>query len=161
MLWPALPSTPLSAVDTHVWTLACKYYTPHLRGKSLTKKVHVEVQAAFVQRFGAYAGWAHNSLFIGQLASTRDKVPALATSGGGSGKRKGGGSEESSSASEASEEEEDDGGASDGSEYSPAEPPEGGLLPETPPGADAPPVAGVAKGRPAMARQPRKRAAKK
>lgn len=137
-------------MDTHVWTLACKYYTPHLRGKSLTKKVHAEVQAAFVQRFGAYAGWAHNSLFIGQLASTRDKVPALATGSGG--KRKAGGSE-GSSASEDSEEEAG-GGASDGSEYSPAEPPSGGLLPDTPPGADAPP----ATGRPA--RQPRKRAAK-
>lgn len=35
---------PAAAVDTHVWALACKYYTPHLRNKSLTKKVHVEVQ---------------------------------------------------------------------------------------------------------------------
>jgi hypothetical protein len=142
-------------VDTHVWTLACKYYTPHLRGKSLTKKVHLEVQAAFVQRFGAYAGWAHNSLFIGQLASTRDKVPALATGGGGGGsKRKAGGNEESSG-----NEDSEEGGGGSGSEYSPAEPPKGGLLPDTPPGADAPQAAGVAKGRPA--RQPRKRAAKK
>lgn len=44
------------AVDTHVWALATKYYTPHLRGKTLTKKVHAEVQAAFVDRFGPYAG---------------------------------------------------------------------------------------------------------
>jgi hypothetical protein len=71
-------------VDTHVWALACKYYTPHLRSKSLTKKVHGEVQAALEQRFGPYAGWAHNALFIAELASTRDKVPAL---GGGSKRR--------------------------------------------------------------------------
>ncbi|KAI3435875.1 hypothetical protein D9Q98_001933 [Chlorella vulgaris] len=68
-------------VDTHVFSLACKYYTPHLRSKSLTKKVHGEVQQALVTRFGPYAGWAHNALFIAELATTRDKVPAL---GGGS-----------------------------------------------------------------------------
>lgn len=27
-------------VDTHVWALACKYYTPQLRGKTLTAKMH-------------------------------------------------------------------------------------------------------------------------
>lgn len=39
-------------VDTHVWALATRYYTPHLRGKALTKKVHGEVQTAFVERCG-------------------------------------------------------------------------------------------------------------
>lgn len=61
-------------VDTHVWKLACKYYAPHLRGKSLTKKVHDEVAAAFQKRFGAYAGWAHNTLFISELASMKGKL---------------------------------------------------------------------------------------
>lgn len=37
-------------VDTHVWALATRYYTPHLKGKSLTKKVHQEVQDAFAAR---------------------------------------------------------------------------------------------------------------
>jgi 3-methyladenine DNA glycosylase/8-oxoguanine DNA glycosylase len=38
-------------VDTHVWQLAVRHYTPHLRGaKSLTKKVQAEVQEAFVAR---------------------------------------------------------------------------------------------------------------
>lgn len=47
-------------------------------------------QAAFVERFGPYAGWAHNTLFISELASTRDKVPAIGASskGRGAGKRK-------------------------------------------------------------------------
>lgn len=44
-------------VDTHVWQLALRYYAPHLRSKSLTKKVHEEVQKAFVDKFGPYAGW--------------------------------------------------------------------------------------------------------
>lgn len=44
-------------VDTHVWQLACKHYLPGLRGKALTAKLHGMVQAAFVERFGEYAGW--------------------------------------------------------------------------------------------------------
>ena len=71
-------STP---VDTHVWQLACRYYAPHLRGKALTKKVHGEVQDAFESRFGRHAGWAHQALFISELASMRERVP----SGGGGG----------------------------------------------------------------------------
>jgi hypothetical protein len=58
-------------VDTHVWNLATRYYAPHLAKKSLTPKLHAEVQQAFVDRFGPYAGWAHNCLFIGELASHR------------------------------------------------------------------------------------------
>lgn len=27
-------------VDTHVWQLACRYYAPHLRNKTLNKQVH-------------------------------------------------------------------------------------------------------------------------
>jgi hypothetical protein len=32
------------------------------------------VETAFVERFGAYAGWAHNTLFIAELAS--QQVPS-------------------------------------------------------------------------------------
>lgn len=63
-------------VDTHVWQIACRHYTPHLRGKSLTKKVHDEVAAALVERFGSHAGWAHNTLFIAELPGLRDRLPA-------------------------------------------------------------------------------------
>jgi N-glycosylase/DNA lyase len=62
-------------VDTHVWKLATKYYATHLKGKSLTKKVHGEVQEAFEARFGRYAGWAHNTLFISELASMKARLP--------------------------------------------------------------------------------------
>ncbi|KAI7841954.1 hypothetical protein COHA_004481 [Chlorella ohadii] len=135
-------------VDTHVWDLACKYYTPHLRNKSLTKKIHVEVQAAFVERFGPFAGWAHNTLFISELASTQAKVPGLAAAGGGrsGGKRKAKGGSNSEDSSE------------DYSEAAASEPSSsdaGAALPDTPPGVDEAAAAGA--GRPA--RRPRRRAA--
>ncbi|PRW59786.1 N-glycosylase DNA lyase OGG1 [Chlorella sorokiniana] len=135
-------------VDTHVWDLACKYYTPHLRNKSLTKKIHVEVQAAFVERFGPFAGWAHNTLFISELASTHAKVPGLAATGGGRS-----GSKRKAKGSSASSEESDE----DYSEAAASEPSSsdgGAALPDTPPGADQ---AAAAQGRPV--RRPQRRAA--
>eukprot|EP00899_Mesostigma_viride_P022849 jgi/Mesvir1/3749/Mv15024-RA.1 len=62
-------------VDTHVWQLAIRHYTPHLEGRSLTPRVHGEVMGAFVQRFGPYAGWAHNALFLAELTSQRERLP--------------------------------------------------------------------------------------
>jgi hypothetical protein len=62
-------------VDTHVWDLATRHYAPHLAKQTLTPKLHGEVQAAFVERFGAHAGWAHNCLFISELASHRHLLP--------------------------------------------------------------------------------------
>lgn len=52
-----------------------RYYAPELAGKSLTKAVHVQVQAAFHRVFGAHCGWAHNALFISELASLRHRLP--------------------------------------------------------------------------------------
>lgn len=63
-------------VDVHIWQLAGRKYLPELRGKTLTPKLHPVVQAAFVQKFGAYAGWAHNTLFIAELSSMRERVAA-------------------------------------------------------------------------------------
>ena len=33
------------------------------------------VENAFIERFGSYAGWAHNILFISDLASSREYLP--------------------------------------------------------------------------------------
>ena len=116
-------------VDTHVWQLACRYYTPQLKGapslapafglsvghtmrqssrpepptcsliagctdcmtlipsisaalsllcagKTLTKPLMAAVETALQQRFGSHAGWAHNTLFISELASQRHHLPA-------------------------------------------------------------------------------------
>ena len=75
-------------VDTHVWQLALRHYTPHLRGKALTPKLHGAVQDAFGAVFGPYAGWAHNTLFISELASTKARLAgasATAKAAAGSG----------------------------------------------------------------------------
>lgn len=35
----------------------------------------VAVEEAFIERFGPWAGWAHNTLFISELASQRERLP--------------------------------------------------------------------------------------
>jgi hypothetical protein len=79
-------------VDTHVWDLATRYYAPQLVKKTLNKQLHADIQQVFVQRFGPYAGWAHNTLFISELASHRHLLPAglavAAASGSSKGKDK-------------------------------------------------------------------------
>ncbi|XP_038989430.1 N-glycosylase/DNA lyase OGG1 [Phoenix dactylifera] len=58
-------------VDTHVWQIAVQYLMPELAGMSLTPKLCNRVAEAFVARFGKYAGWAQNVLFIGELSSQK------------------------------------------------------------------------------------------
>lgn len=45
-------------------------------GKTLNKQVMAAVEAALQERFGSHAGWAHNTLFIAELAMHRDLLPA-------------------------------------------------------------------------------------
>lgn len=85
-------------VDVHVWNLATKRYCTQLRGKTNNPKLHPIVQAAFVDLFGPYAGWAHNTLFIGELASMKERVAAVSGSAD---------EEESSAAEESSASDED------------------------------------------------------
>ena len=42
----------------------------------MSKKINVAVEQAFIERFGPWAGWAHNTLFISELASQKDRLPA-------------------------------------------------------------------------------------
>ncbi|KAF3337726.1 N-glycosylase/DNA lyase OGG1 isoform X1 [Carex littledalei] len=56
-------------VDTHVWKIATRYLMPELAGMSLTPKLCNRVAEAFVAKYGKYAGWAQNVLFIGELSS--------------------------------------------------------------------------------------------
>ncbi len=78
-------------VDTHVWQLACRHYAPHLKGRSLTPKLMAQVEGVLQGVFGSHAGWAHNTLFIAELASSRDALPEhlqpKTPGGGGRGKR--------------------------------------------------------------------------
>ena len=49
---------------------------PALAGKTLTKQLMTAVESALQDRFGSHAGWAHNTLFISELASQRHVLPA-------------------------------------------------------------------------------------
>ncbi|CAL5057760.1 unnamed protein product [Urochloa decumbens] len=69
-------------VDTHVWKVATQYLLPELAGKSLTPKLSVVVADAFVTRFGSYAGWAQNVLFIGQLPAQKVVVAEVISDNG-------------------------------------------------------------------------------
>ncbi len=61
-------------VDTHVWQIARRDYLPELRGRSLTERAYWQVGDLFRQRFGEYAGWAHNLLFAAELPPFRQRV---------------------------------------------------------------------------------------
>jgi N-glycosylase/DNA lyase len=54
-------------IDTHVRQIAVRLFLPELAGKSLTPRVYGLLADAYRQRFGAYAGWAQQYLFFGQL----------------------------------------------------------------------------------------------
>lgn len=56
-------------VDTHVRQLTCRLYRPDLEPKSLTPRVYAEIVEEWQKRFGAYAGWAHQYLFLGELSA--------------------------------------------------------------------------------------------
>ncbi|RWR90253.1 N-glycosylase/DNA lyase OGG1 isoform X1 [Cinnamomum micranthum f. kanehirae] len=63
-------------VDTHVWKIATRYLIPELAGARLTPKLCSHVAEAFVNKFGKYAGWAQNVLFIGELSSQKALIPS-------------------------------------------------------------------------------------
>lgn len=48
----------------------------------MNKKIMVAVEEAFIERFGAWAGWAHNTLFISELATQRQRLPEHLRPGG-------------------------------------------------------------------------------
>ena len=63
-------------VDTHVWDLAVNYYKPELKeAKSLTPRVMAQVEEAFAETFGDHCGWAHNTLFVAELANFQKQLP--------------------------------------------------------------------------------------
>lgn len=57
---------------------------PHIfdTGKTMNKKIMVAVEDAFIKRFGPWAGWAHNTLFISELATQRERLPEHLRPGG-------------------------------------------------------------------------------
>lgn len=63
-------------VNTHVWQIATHYFIPELSGTQLTPKLCTRVAEMFIAKFGKYAGWAQNVLFIGELPSQKALIPA-------------------------------------------------------------------------------------
>jgi N-glycosylase/DNA lyase len=59
----------------YVIQIATTYIMPELAGARLTAKLHVAVSEAFVKKFGKYAGWAQNVLFIAELLSHQVHLP--------------------------------------------------------------------------------------
>ena len=63
-------------VDTHVWRLVKEHYKPELQEKkSLTPKLMDLAERALIDRFGPHAGWAHNVLFLSELAQLKKRLP--------------------------------------------------------------------------------------
>ena len=71
-------------VDTHVWQFTSKHYLPKLRGKSLTSKLHQEINDFYLKLFGKEAGIAHNALFVADLNDTSHQVLLQAACADGS-----------------------------------------------------------------------------
>ena len=62
-------------VDTHVRQIATRLFLPDLHGKSLTPRIYDALSAAYRERFGAWAGWAQQYLFFGELHRARAFLP--------------------------------------------------------------------------------------
>lgn len=54
-------------IDTHVRQIAVRLYRPDLAGRSLTPTVYNALGDLFREKFGPYAGWAQQYLFMDEL----------------------------------------------------------------------------------------------
>ena len=61
-------------VDTHVRQIACRLFLRELTEKSLTPRVYAAISDAFRERFGEYAGWAQQYLFLGAMRRRRRQL---------------------------------------------------------------------------------------
>jgi 8-oxoguanine DNA-glycosylase (ogg) len=58
-------------IDTHMWQAVGKWLLPDLADKSLTDKTYRQVVEWFHDRFGEWAGWAHQYLFTAHLLGSK------------------------------------------------------------------------------------------
>lgn len=54
-------------VDAHIRQITCRLFRPDLEGKSLTPRIYEELAEEWRRRFGEYAGWAQQYLFLAEL----------------------------------------------------------------------------------------------
>ncbi len=60
-------------VDTHIRKITCRLFRPDLEQKSLTPRVYEEVVQEWQSRFGEYAGWAQQYLFLAEMSKNTKK----------------------------------------------------------------------------------------
>lgn len=95
-----------------MWQLAGRHYLPSIRNKPFSPAAGNLVSRALTEKFGPYAGWAHNTLFIAELPGVRDRVAEaerLARKLKGKAEEAEGGEEEDSDDSESESESDCDG----------------------------------------------------
>lgn len=51
-------------VDTHMWAIARELFGRQIGGKTLTDRTYEQVVVLFQERYGRYAGWAHEYLYM-------------------------------------------------------------------------------------------------
>jgi N-glycosylase/DNA lyase len=56
-------------VDTHIWAVAREIFGIHIATRTLTPATYERVAALFVERYGAFAGWAQEYLYLQRRAS--------------------------------------------------------------------------------------------
>jgi N-glycosylase/DNA lyase len=55
-------------IDTHVRQIAVRLFRPELAARTLTPTVYEELAGLYRRKFGSYAGWAQQYLFMDELA---------------------------------------------------------------------------------------------
>ena len=106
-----------------MWQLAGRHYLPSIRNKPFSPAAGNLVSRALTEKFGPYAGWAHNTLFIAELPGVRDRVAEaerLARKGKGKAEEAEGGEEEEDSDDSESESESDSDGEEEDRKLPPA-----------------------------------------
>ncbi|MGI5837402.1 MAG: hypothetical protein ACOX87_13070, partial [Chloroflexota bacterium] len=56
-------------VDTHIWAVAKEIFQCEIPTKTLTPSTYEAVADLFVRRYGAYAGWAQEYLYLQRRAA--------------------------------------------------------------------------------------------
>lgn len=60
-------------IDTHMWNAATRRYFPELAGTSLTAARRKMVRDEFRRRFGEFAGFAHQIVFVDEMRNWRSR----------------------------------------------------------------------------------------
>lgn len=70
----ALHHTEVIPVDTHIWQAATRLYFPEWRETSMTDLKYKAVSRHLRERFGEYAGWAQQYLFLDSVLNWRSRA---------------------------------------------------------------------------------------